>query len=92
MVDKDGQIIRYIQGTTYVPVDLKMAILEAQAGTPEKIVNALLCVCFSHTPSGEHLVFNILSVVGISTVVFAAGLVVFLRSTKKFVKNQREIS
>lgn len=92
IVDKNGKIIRYIEGTTFAPVDLKMAIMEAQAGTPEQIVSALLCVCFSHTPSGDHLVFNVLSVVGIGTVVFAAGLIVFLRSTKKFVKNQREIS
>ncbi len=92
IVDKSGKIIRYIEGTTYVPVDLKMGIMQAQAGTPEKIVSALLCVCFSHTPEGEHLVFNVLSVVGIGTVVFAAGLVVFLRSTKKFVKNKSELS
>ncbi len=92
VVDKNGKIIRYIEGTSYVPVDMKMAIMEAQEGTPEKIVTALLCVCFSHTPSGDHLVFNVLSVVGIGTVVFAAGLVVFLRSTKKFVKNQKELS
>ena len=92
VVDKNGKIIRYIEGTAFVPVDLKMAIMEARAGTPERIVSAVLSVCFSHTPSGEHLVFNILGVIGISTMLFAAGLVVFLRSTKKFVKNQREIS
>jgi protein SCO1 len=92
IVDKDGKIIRYIEGTTFVPVDLNMAIMEAQEGTPEKIVSALLCVCFSHTPEGDHLVFNVLSVVGIGTVVFAAGLVVFLRSTKKFVKNKSEMN
>ena len=92
IVDKDGKIIRYIQGTTFAPVDLKMGIMEAQAGTPEKIVSALLCVCFSHTPEGDHLVFNVLGVIGISTVVFAAGFVVFLRSTKKIAKNQRKLS
>ncbi len=92
IVDKSGKIIRYIEGTTFAPVDLKMAIMEAQAGTPEKIVSALLCVCFSHTPSGDHLVFNVLGVVGIGTVVFAGGLVVFLRSTKKFVKKDEEAS
>jgi protein SCO1 len=92
IVDKDGKIIRYIQGTTFAPVDLKMGILEAQAGTPEKIVSALLCVCFSHTPEGDHLAFNVLGVIGIGTVVFAAGFVVFLRSTKKIAKNQRKLS
>lgn len=92
IVDRNGKIIRYIEGTSYVPVDLKMGIMEAQEGTPEKIVSALLCVCFSHTPAGDHLVFNVLGVVGIGTIVFAVGLVAFLRSTKKFLKNNKELS
>ncbi len=90
VVDRTGKIIRYIEGTSYAPVDLNMAIMEAQAGTPEEIISALLCVCFSHTPAGDHLVFNVLGVVGIGTLVFVAGLVMFLRSTKKFVKNKSE--
>ncbi len=92
VVDKTGKIIRYIEGTSFAPVDLNMAIMEAKQGTPEQIISALLCVCFSHTPAGDHLVFNILWVVGISTTVFTAGFIVFLRSTKKFVKNQKEMS
>jgi len=83
VVDKNGKIIRYIQGTTFAPVDLKMAIMEAKAGTPEQIISSILCVCFSHEPSGGPLVFNVMRVVGVGTIVFLAGFLVFLRSTKK---------
>jgi protein SCO1/2 len=83
IVDKDGKIIRYIKGSTFTPVDLKMAIMEAKAGTPEQIISSVIAVCFSRDPSGQHLVFNIMQVVGIGTLVFIAGFIVFLRSTRR---------
>ncbi len=92
VVDKNGKIIRYIQGTTFSPVDLKMAIMEAKSGTPEQIISSILCVCFSKTPAGGPLVFNVLRVVGVGTIVFLAGFLVFLRSTKKIGQKQgREV-
>ncbi len=83
VVDKNGKIIRYIKGSTFTPVDLKMAIMEAKAGTPEQIISSVIAVCFSRDPSGQHLVFNIMQVVGIGTLLFIAGFIVFLRSTKR---------
>jgi protein SCO1/2 len=83
VVDKDGKIIRYIKGDSFTPVDLKMAIMEAKAGTPEQIISSVIAVCFSRDPSGHNLVFNIMQVVGIGTMVFILGFVIFLRSTKR---------
>jgi len=83
IVDKNGEIIRYIKGSTFTPVDLKMAIMQAKAGTPEQIISSVIAVCFSRDPSGQHLVFNIMQVMGVGTLVFIAGFIVFLRSTKR---------
>lgn len=83
VVDKEGKLIRYIQGTTFTPVDLKMALMEANAGTPEKIISSVLAVCFSHDPQSNQLVFNIMQIVGVSTLVFLAGFIIFLKSKKK---------
>ena len=83
LVDKDGKIIRYIKGDSFTPVDLKMAIMEAKAGTPEQIISSVIAVCFSCDPSGHNLVFNIMQVVGIGTMVFILGFVIYLRSTKR---------
>jgi protein SCO1/2 len=83
IVDKNGELIRYIQGENFAPVDLKMALMEAKRGTPEQIISSVLSICFSRDPSSNHLVFNILQVVGLATLVFIAAFVVFLRSTKK---------
>ncbi len=90
IVDKNGKITRYIQGTSFAPVDLKMAIMEARTGTPEQIISSVLAVCFSRDPKSNQLVFNILQVMGIGTLVFVAGFVIFLRSTRKKFNQQRE--
>ncbi len=92
IVDKDGKIIRYIQGSTFAPGDLKMALMEAKAGTPEQIISAVLSVCFSRDPESNQLVFNVLQVVGVGTLVFLAGFIVFLRSTKNIGKRKEQRS
>jgi protein SCO1/2 len=92
IVDKSGKIVRYIQGTNFAPVDLKMALMEAKSGTPEQIISSILCVCFSHDPSSDKLVFNVLQVVGVGTLVFLVGFIVFLRSTKNIGKPKEQRS
>lgn len=90
IVDGNGKLIRYIQGTTFAPVDLKMAIMAAKTGTPEQIISAVLSICFGRDPASNQLVFNVLRVVGAATVAFLAGFVVFLRSTKRIGKSNRK--
>ena len=92
IVDKNGKIIRYIKGDSFTPVDLKMAIMEAKAGTPEQIISSVIAVCFSRDPSGHNLVFNIMQVVGIGTMMFIIGFIIFLRSTKKSKRFARQQS
>jgi Uncharacterized protein SCO1/SenC/PrrC, involved in biogenesis of respiratory and photosynthetic systems len=89
ILSKDGKICRYIYGTSFLPVDLKMALLDAQGNKAEMIVSQVLQMCFSHDPSGNKLVFNIMSIVGLGTMIFILFFVAFLLSTKKFVKPNR---
>jgi protein SCO1/2 len=90
IVDKNGKLIRYIQGTSFAPVDVKMALMAAKTGTPEQIISSVLSVCFGHDPASNQLVFNVMRVVGAVTVVFLAGFFVFLRSTKRLGKSNRK--
>lgn len=89
ILSKDGKICRYIYGTSFLPVDLKMALLDAQGNRAEMIVSQVLQMCFSHDPNGNKLVFNIMSIVGIGTMIFTVLFIVFLISTKRFVKPNR---
>ncbi len=87
-VNGNGRIVRYIQGTTYAEVDVSMALAEAKANTPADIITSSPKVCFSHDPSGYKLTDRILQLGGISTLVFVAGFIFFMKSKKKFGRNQ----
>jgi protein SCO1 len=89
VVDKDGKIVRYIQGTTFALANVEMALREAQAGSAEQIIGSTPQVCFSREPSGALITDDVLRAGGVGTLVFMAGFVVFLRR-KKSQKNQEK--
>lgn len=88
IVSGDGKISRYMYGTSFLPIDLKMALMEAKEGRVASIVSKMLQMCFSYEPKGNRYVFNILRVVGVVTLVFVACLVGFLITSKRFVKTK----
>jgi protein SCO1/2 len=91
-VDKDGKIVRYIQGTTFTLVNVEMALREAKSGAAVQIIDSTPQVCFSHNPSGLVLADNLLRISGVGTLIILAGFMVFIRKKKKFGKSQRRIS
>ena len=74
----DGKITRYIDGTEFLPFDLKMALLEASEGRVGPTLSKVLRFCFSYDPKGRKYVFNTLKVTGIVTLVFALSFILFL--------------
>ncbi len=74
----DGKITRYIDGTEFLPFDLKMALLEASEGRVGPTLSKVLRFCFSYDPEGRKYVFNTLRVTGIVTLVFALSFILFL--------------
>ena len=75
VLGKDGKISRYLYGTTFLPFDLKMAIVEAAEGRVGPTINRMLKYCFSYDPEGRTYVFNVTRVAG-SVVILLA--VIFL--------------
>ncbi len=75
---EDGQIIRYIYGPGFLPLDLSMAISEAAKGTPAISIKKLINFCFSYDPKGKKYVFNTFRVVGISCFLTLAGFYFFV--------------
>jgi protein SCO1 len=92
IVNKDGKIIRYIQGTSFALANLKVALLEAESGTPEQIIGSTPQVCFSHNPAGNVVADHILQLGGAGTLVFVAGFLVFLKSKRKPGKDESKVS
>lgn len=83
----DGKIVRYLNGITFLPFDVKMALMEAAEGKVGPTINRVLLYCFSYDREGGKYVFNILKVTGtlftIFAVAFAAFLLISSRSSRK---------
>jgi protein SCO1 len=74
----DGKIIRYMYGTDLLPLDLKLALVEASQGRIGPAISKVVRFCFSYDPKGRKLVFNTLKVTGTITLLFALCFVAFL--------------
>ena len=84
VVSPQGKIVRYLDGVSFLPFDITMAVNEASKGTVSSTGRRVLTYCFSYDPLKKSYVFNILKVVGTVVVVFAASFFAYLMlSTKK---------
>ncbi len=79
----DGRVRRYLQGTSFMPFDLKMAVIEATKGNSMPTVNRVLSFCFSYDPEGRKYVFATLKVAGVATLAVLGCFVFFLVLTSR---------
>ncbi len=73
-----GKIVRYIDGTSFLPFDVTMALTEAAQGKVTSPARKALLYCFSYDPLKKSYVFNILKVTGTVMIVFVGGFLVYL--------------
>jgi len=79
-----GKIIRYIEGTTFLPFELTMALTEAAENRVGSPARKALLYCFSYDPLKKSYVFNILKITGTVMVLFVGSFLAYLLiSTKK---------
>jgi len=71
-----GKITRYLYGLTYLPFDVKMAIIEAQKGIARPTINKVLEYCFAYNPGSKTYTLQITRIMG-AFIVFIA-LIVFV--------------
>jgi protein SCO1/2 len=83
VVSPQGKIVRYLDGVSFLPFDITMAVNEAAKGTVSSTGRRLLTYCFSYDPLKKSYVFNILKVVGTVVVVFVASFLAYLILTTK---------
>ncbi len=75
VVARDGTIVRYFYGTTFLSKDLTLALLEARDGKTGATVRKVVGFCFSFDPKEKTYVFNLLRV---SATVVLVSMGVFL--------------
>ena len=73
-----GKITRYLYGSDFLPVEVKLDLLEAQAGTASPTVARFLRFCFRVEPKSHRLVFDMLKVVATLSIGTTAALALVL--------------
>ncbi len=84
----NGKIARYLYGVEFLPLDLKMALIEASEGKTGPTINKLLKLCYSYDPEGRKYVLNVTRIAGGGMIVLIAAFVLFLSiKKKKYISN-----
>jgi protein SCO1 len=88
-VSPEGKITRYLYGIHQLPLDVKLAVLEASQGHTTPTISKILNMCYSYDPEGKHYVFNFVHIGGMVIVgLVALFVMVFIVLPKK--KNERK--
>lgn len=74
VVSPQGMITRYLNGTYFLPFDLKMSIIEASKGQVGTTINKVLQYCYTYDPDGQQYVMNVTRVAG--TLILFVALVI----------------
>lgn len=85
VLSPEGQIVRYLNGTYFLPFEWKMSLIEAANGRIGPSINKILQFCYSYDPTGQMYMLNITRVVGSMIIFFALVflLALVLKSRKK---------
>lgn len=87
-VSPTGMITRYLYGITFLPIDFKMAILEANKEQPRPTIQKVLLMCYTYDPQGQRYSLDILKVAGILMLFFIlVFIIVYLIKPKKKFQN-----
>lgn len=74
----DGTIVRYLYGSTFLPKDLALALIEAKDGTSGATIRKMVEYCFTFDPERKTYVFNLLRVGATVTILCSGGFLAYL--------------
>jgi protein SCO1/2 len=83
VLSPNGKIARYLYGTDFLPLEIKLALTEAAEGKTGPTINKLLKFCFSYDPAGRKYVLNFTRIAGGIMLLLVAGFVFILTYKKK---------
>lgn len=89
VVAGDGTIVRYLYGTTFLPKDLTLALLEAHDGKVGNTIRKVVGYCFAFDPSGKTYTFRLLRISATVVILSAGGLLAFLLLSSSKQKRNR---
>lgn len=77
-----GKITRYLYGLSFLPFDVKMAVIEAQKGLTRPTINRILEYCFAYNPTSHSYTLQVTRIVG-SIILFFALVIFIILMVKK---------
>lgn len=83
VLSPEGKITRYLYGLTFLPFDVKMAIIEAQQGIARPTASKILEYCFAYNPASKTYTLQVTRIVGVITLFFAVVILVILMVKRK---------
>jgi protein SCO1/2 len=86
-VSPKGKITRYLYGITYLPIDFKMSIIEANKGQSRPTIQKIMEICYSYDPDNKHFTLDILKITA-SIIIFLLLLLVIILFIKRKFKNK----
>jgi len=92
ILSPEGKITRYLYGITYLPFELKMAIVEAQKGQAQPTSNKIFDYCFAYDPQSKTYTLQFTRLLGSFVLVLGLFFVLYLyvsskRKSSKAAKN-----
>lgn len=82
-----GRVSRYFYGITYMPRDVRFALVEASGGKIGNPVDQILLACFHYDPmTGKYglVISRVVRVAGIATILAIGGMVLVLRRKEHY--------
>lgn len=78
VVAGDGKIVRYLHGTSVLPMDLTLALVEASEGRIGPTIRRMVQFCFSYDAESRRYVFNLFRVSATVILLTAGAFLAFL--------------
>jgi len=88
-VSPQGMITRYLYGITFLPIDFKMALLEANKEQPRTSIQKIMMICYTYDPENKQFSLDVTKITGSLIIFFIlVFIVVYLIKPKK--KNKKK--
>jgi protein SCO1 len=83
-ISPQGKVTRYLYGIHQLPLDVKLAVMEASEGKTSPTISKVLNFCYAYDPEGKHYTFNVVRISGVVVVgLVAIFMFVFVVKPKK---------
>lgn len=83
-VSPQGMITRYLYGISFLPIDFKMAIIEANKEQPRTSIQKIMMICYTYDPENKRFGLDVTKITGSIIIFFLLiFIVVYLIKPKR---------